>query len=174
MPITVKIKGIDILLKKKLTRIMESPLSKPEWQTIGDNVVDKMLKLIASGVSTVRGSGLPTKMFAYKNPDKYPGKRSFINADGDRVTTKAKSTVNLHLTGNMLDALRADSFNNGFLIEYKTNKADKKETGHRDGKNGQPRRPTIPFTELGEDFAASIRKIWDDAIRKRIKQIIKS
>jgi hypothetical protein len=162
------IKGINKIAEK--LESLKDPFKKNEWQEIGDEMVDQMKKLIAGGTSTVRSGEFSARMPGYKranDKDGYPNtvKKQFPNKD--------KRPVNLFLSGKMLAALKAIGLKQGVQIQYSTDSADKKESGHRAGVNTQPKRPTIPFTKQGEDFAASIRKIFDTALRKRYRELLK-
>ena len=150
-------------LQKRLESLTE--LTRQEARDVGTEVVREMKSLIASGVSPIKGSGISPKFAPYKNPKKYPGRR------------KPHTPVNLSLTGKMMDSLgfvvlpRGD--NKGFAahIGYDSVQSTLKESGHREGVHGQPRRPTIPDANRGETFVASIiaayRQVVVDAIQKR-------
>lgn len=139
-------------------------LTQPEARDVGQRAVERMKRLISAGQSPIEGPGISARFAPYKKPERYPGKR------------KPHSPVNLRLTGEMLDDLhygiRPDG-EGGFVAEigYTDTKQILKESGHREGQNGQPRRPTIPDPSRGESFVSSItdayRKVVLDAIRKR-------
>jgi hypothetical protein len=57
-------------------------------------------------------------------------------------------------------------------ILYESSLSRKKESGHREGVNGQPKRPSLPLVEFQEQWSQSIqavvRKILDVRIRAKI------
>lgn len=137
-------------------------LKREEAEQIGKQTVAAMKSLIASGTSPIEGKG---KFAPYKHPQRYPGKR------------KAHSPVNLRLTGEMLDSLGyvvlPRNGKDGFAayIGYDSVQSTLKESGHREGVNGQPRRPTLPNAGKGERFVSAIveayRKVVMTGFRKR-------
>lgn len=155
---------IPIAQIKALNDRLESlhTLTRTEAAEVGARAVSAMKDLISGGQSPIQGKG---RFPAYKNPEKYPGKK------------KPHSPVNLRLTGEMLDSLGfvvlPEPGGKGFSVSigYNSVQSTLKESGHREGVNGQPKRPTIPDATRGERFASSVldamRKVVLDAIRKR-------
>jgi len=142
----------DVL--KQLERLKD-PIDKPTADLVGKEVVDEMKSLIASGKSPIAGNG---NFPRYINPKKYPGKQ------------KPASPVNLFLTGKFLAALRATTKKGDTGIDtyvgFRSSNQSKKESGHREGVNGQPSRPIIPDGD--ESFVLSIRKIIRKIYEDRI------
>jgi len=144
-------------------------LTRQDAKDLSKDVVKQMKRMISKGQSTVKGGGFGGRMPKYKNRKRYPGKR------------KPARPVNLELTGKQLKALKGRSLNIGgeniAVVQYNTTDAVDKETGHREGVNGQPKRPTLPDTDSGEEFAASINKIivkkMDAAMKRYIKKTTK-
>ena len=68
-------------LKKALEDI-KKPIDRDTAEKVGEDIVDDMKRLIATGQSPIKGNG---RFPAYKDPKKYPGKR------------KSRSPVNLAL-----------------------------------------------------------------------------
>ena len=139
---------------------LKKPITRSDAEEVGEGVVDEMKNLITKGVSPIEGNG---RFEGYKNPARYPGKR------------KPKTPVNLTLSGDFLDALQYSTVQSpsGYAtkIFYQGTKEDKKEQGHREGANGQRKRPTIPIG--GETFAARIQRVFAEIYNKRIKIITK-
>lgn len=135
-------------------------LKRDEALNVGARTVEAMKRLISGGQSPIQGRG---RFAPYKHPKKYPGSR------------KPASPVNLRLSGDMLDNLGYTALQSegGYVahVGYSDPKQILKESGHREGVNGQPARPTIPDASRGEKFASSVvdayRKVVLDAIRKR-------
>lgn len=133
---------------------------------MGNTLREEMIDTIKRGVSPIEGDG---RFPAYKNPSRYPDKVR------DLFPNKRRRPVNLRLSGRFWDALTykitGDSRlqfgrRSGPSIEVgfydRTNFL--KERGHREGANGQPRRPIIPAR--GEAFSRRIvRKVRDRLIR---------
>ena len=139
---------------------LKDPIDKPTAELVGTEVVEEMKSLIASGKSPIAGNGAFPK---YINPKKYPGKQ------------KSKSPVNLFLTGKFLAALRATTkkgtTGQDTYVGFRSSNQAKKESGHREGVNGQPERPIIPIGD--ESFVLSIRKIIREIYEARIDFLTK-
>lgn len=126
-------------------------------EAIGMLIVRRVKDLILKGESPIESKG---KFPAYKNPEKYPGKR------------KPHRPVNLTLSGDMLNALRYRINQAKVLVTilYQDKKSKLKELGHREGANKQPRRPTIPQAQ--ERFRKTIMQdaqaIADRALKRAI------
>jgi hypothetical protein len=146
-------------LKKELKKY-EAPIDKKTADKIGRAVVQRIKDLVKVGLSPVKG--FPTRFPRYKNPDKYPGDR------------KNKSPVNLKLTGHMLKNLifqTAKRGKNYFVsVGYlRDDFAADKESGHREGVNAQPKRPTIPQGK--ETFREAILVEIQEIIEERIENL---
>ena len=122
---------ISSALQKALKESIK-PIDDTTAKRVGIDVIDEMKDLISKGISPIQGDG---KFPKYKNPKRYPGNR------------KPKSPVNLKLTGDFLNELKfritPESFGKGTELFF-GNDQEKKESGHRDGVNGQPKRPIMP------------------------------
>jgi hypothetical protein len=57
-------------------------------------------------------------------------------------------------------------------IGYDDQLSIKKESGHREGVNDQPSRPTIPVIKNGEEFASRIQQAYLRILNAAIKRII--
>jgi hypothetical protein len=154
--VTVKV-NYDKLLKK--FKELERPIDRETSMEVGRAIVAEMKDKIAAGKSPIKGREFPP----YKKPDKYPGNK------------KAHSPVNLYLTGQMLSRLRyqveESKYGWSVFIGYTNDRAAAKEQGHREGKNKQPRRPTIP--SKNERFDTTIRQIYEKLYRERIAKLVK-
>lgn len=158
-------KRISNNIAKKIADI-KSPLTRSDANKLAGEVVREMKELIGSGYSPIKGSGISTRLAAYKNPKKYPGSR------------KAHTPVNLELYGDMLADLSASAkqaAGGGFVVEvgYSDSAQQVKEKGHRLGANSQPKRPTIPQAKTGETFANSIQSLYLDSFQAAIERIIR-
>lgn len=147
-------------LAKKIDRVLK-PVDKATAQKAGNATVRMMKRKIAGGNSPIMGKG---RFPSYKNPTKYPGK------------LKSHTPVNLKLTGAMLKNLKAKASLSRILgwvfsIGYRDPDQADKETGHRRGKFGQPRRPTIPIK--GEQFSGPIAKVYVKIFRARMRKLIR-
>jgi hypothetical protein len=157
-------------LKKKLNKKIDlSALPKQEMQAIAKLTVKEIKKSVSKGISPIEGA---QRFPAYKNPENYPDKIK------KRFPSKRRRPVNLELSGDFLKNLK-------FKIENKVKKLGKfvekreikvgffdeesinKEKGHRDGANGQPKRPIIPNKK--EDFKRRIK----NSIVKEFKKIFR-
>lgn len=143
------------LLKEVNKKVNLKKLTRRDLSKIGEATTDAMLDNIKKGISPITGKRFP----AYKNPDKYPG------------GLKPPRPVNLELDGDFLADLeyKVKTGKRPRLdIGYFTSLSAKKEKGHREGANGQPKRPTIPkgkesfskkiTLEIAEEFADVLSK----------------
>lgn len=160
MGLRIKInkKRLDAVLKA-CDEFKTELVDKPTAGVIGAQVTNKMLDLIAKGTSPIKGNG---RFPGYKDPKKYPG------------DLKAKRPVNLWLSGDFLSSLtfitEPAKYGYATTIFYK-GEEDKKESGHRVGVHGQPKRPTIPVK--GEEFVVVIQRIVSKIFKERINQLLK-
>lgn len=162
--ITLKVSNLGAFgfPQKKLQQVL-SEFNKRDLKAVGNDVIKEMKDLISKGVSPIRQVG---RFEAYKNPEKYPKKVI------GRFPSKKQKPVNLSLSGNFLKSLNVLSSNNGKLtIGFNSKLSEEKEQGHRDGANGQRKRPIIP--KSGEEFAVSIQKIIIDEMVKRLNALFK-
>jgi hypothetical protein len=155
--ITAKVKISPAFLKK--IDSISNVMNKTTATKVGEEVVDQIKTFTAGGVSPIAGNG---KFPAYKDPKIYPGDR------------KPKSPVNLRLSGDFMSSLRATTKPDGkdyvAVVSYPGNE-NKKEQGHRDGANSQPKRPTLPVK--GETFAEKIKAAYTKIIEDRIDKLAK-
>ena len=147
-------------LNDDLANLPKKALDSNTANRVGRLVIAEMKREIESGVSTIKGKG---RFPAYKNVGKYPGNR------------KPRSPVILRLTGNFLVDLKhrviqaAQGF--GFSVGYRTKSEQQKELGHREGANGQRKRPTIP--QGSEEFSTEIERVIVDEYTQRINKVLK-
>lgn len=149
---------------------------------MGEQVVITMKEMISKGISPIREVG---RFPAYKHQrvkGKYPANQK------NNYPDKKQRPVNLTLSGEFLSALSYRVLIGkkkglwpveiGYLktptiidrlFRGKVS-ASKKEEGHREGVNGQPKRPTIPQGD--EQFAAKIQKIIFGAYRESYKRYV--
>ena len=164
-----KSKEIERIVKDAVKRkrdIALSLLPNTQLQNLGDQFVDRMKKNIEAGQSPI--SGQPARFPGYKNPDKYPkGLPKRFN--------KKPRPVNLTLTGAFLKALISRVItrsNNKFLqITFNSEEQGIKEVGHRDGANGQPKRPIIPLAGR-EDFIAPLRRFLESTYKEILRAVL--
>jgi len=156
--------NLEINLSRQLEELLKNKkdvIDRATADEVGKQVVEEMKNVISSGISPIEGVG---KFPQYKNPKRYPGNK------------KSRTPVNLSLTGAFQDALTYKSVDadSGKATEifYKGNKEEIKERGHREGANGQPKRPTLP-ADSGQNFSARIRLIYTNLIRDRILKVLK-
>lgn len=143
----------------ELTDDVKHPIDKKTMEEVGSIIVEQIQKETAKGRSPIAGKG---SFPAYKNPDKYPG------------TQKPHTPVNLRLTGDMMDSLThkavSDGDNYSSEVFYSGRENDKKEQGHREGANKQPKRPTIPVGS--EKFTKQISDLYIKVIQERLFRVL--
>lgn len=134
---------------------------------IGDAVIEEMQSAIAKGISPIKQAG---RFPAYK----WAGKKSLARKSGskkkdadrifsnkypfsvqDKFPQKKERPVNLKLSGSFLKNLKAKVLNNKLYIGFFEEPWTLYESGHREGVNGQPKRPIIP-DGVKEEFSQSI------------------
>lgn len=163
-----------IKLKTKITGILNKPgteiVSRATADDLGKSIVARMKKMITAGISTIEGNGRFPKYKHAGKPDKYPA-----IARGD-YPNKRQSPVNLTLSGEMLKNLSSTPVrtgkNWGPEISY-TGDAALKESGHREGVRGQPKRPTIPDARKGEKFNQTIMSLITETFTKAMSDFLK-
>lgn len=157
--ITVQVDLSDFT--KQLKTLESKPISKTKTQVIGNQFITLMKELIARGISPIKGIG---RFPAYKHAgdeNKYPATKG-----------KPARPVNLSLTGNFLNNLKAYVLKEGALeVGYRDPKEALKEKGHREGAGGQPARPTLP--EGKEAFAETLQEFLVDELTGAIEDQFK-
>ncbi len=144
--------------KKQVNKFTDMKrLNERETVTLARAWVEKIKEEIARGLSPLTRKKFPK----YKDPERYPGDR------------KAHAPVNLELSGDFLADLKVKNvITSGKQIVvnlgYGSQKSRNKELGHRDGANGQPKRPTLP--EGNEDFSSFLNKELTAAYVKLIEK----
>lgn len=159
----------------KLQKYFEDSAQKAKVKAtrqVAQFIQSKMLDLISKGISPINGrarfEGYAAQRQINKNKKAYPDnlKKDFPN--------KRKRPVNLKLSGKFLKSLKAypvtaSKIKIGYTSEY----GKKLESGHREGVNGQPERPTIPEMP-GESFArpilSGILKLFRDSFAEQLKK----
>lgn len=118
----------------------------------------RLNRALASSTKRKLSSSIETRKSAIRDikADKYP-----YNTEEFKQGSKRVRPVNLFLTGEFLFHLEAVlvgvAGKYGLEIGFFTPDQAIKEIGHREGANGQPKRPIIPIDR--EDFAQSIQNI---------------
>lgn len=128
------------------------------------------------GSVRVRQRALTERLSRLNRAEKEGAKRGYpYNTKQFKAGTKFLRPVNLFLTGKFLQSLTftVAKVGKGAKIEigYFQPKQAVKEQGHREGANGQPKRPTLP--RKGESWAQTIQldimRILREAIVKATK-----
>lgn len=153
--------------KKKFKRKLEiaikqksdlSNLKTKSLEQVAKTLLREIFDRVKSGISPISGK----RFQAYKDVKKYPGDR------------KPQRPVNLFLSGQFLESL-VTRIKTGktpsITIFFDNQLANDKEQGHREGANGQRKRPIIP--QGSEGFAAGIleavRQVFSAVIDKDFK-----
>lgn len=164
----IQLDAIIKRLKKQLKTAAKIPTSSTA-RKLGKIVVKEMKNNISKGISPIQGKG---RFPGYKragDKDGYP------NTVRRQFPAKRRRPVNLKLSGAFLRMLRgkpkkvgrAFSPNVGFF----DNLSRKKESGHRDGVNGQPKRAIIPVG--GESLKKSILIRVEKAFKAAILKVVR-
>lgn len=145
---------------QELERKGLNALSKSELDFLGNQVRSKVVQVISQGQSPI--TGWPSRFPGYKNPEKY------IKSVKSNFPNKKARPVNLKLSGEFLDSLYIKGLKRGdenyLNVGFNGFENELKELGHREGVNGQPKRPIVP-SESGEDYIAPIRRFLSEAFK---------
>jgi len=181
--------NLDKLLKKA-----PQAFDQAFGELLGKEVIDAMKKDIARGISPILGDG---RFPAYKGVEAAQairkgaakgksGKQARLDAKQLEKKTYPKSVnykfpdkkprpVNLKLSGDFLSKLSwklrgvAEKFD--VAIGFFDSLSVKKESGHREGVNGQPQRPVIP-SKRGEYFSERIQRLIVKLFRERVRKFL--
>lgn len=163
---------------KKKAQEQISKLNTAELMSIGMAAVDEMKSAISKGLSPIKGNG---RFPAYK----WAGKKALARKSGTKKRSelnrefqnkypysamnefpdKKERPVNLKLSGDFLNNLKAKVMRGKIYIGFFEQPWAKYEEGHREGVNGQPKRPIIPSDE-DEQFS--------DTILRRLVKVVQS
>ncbi len=149
---TVKFKPDNI------TAVLEEMKSTRVQKYVGDMIVDQMKDSIAAGVSPVKGE---RRFEKYKDPKKYP------------AGVKPNLPVNLYLSGDMLEALKAFPEEDKVMIGIRDGAMAARAIDHNSGTNHMPRRHFLP-TSKGDELTVSITRSIKSLYTKLMRDIIKS
>lgn len=154
-------------VRQKLEQIKD-PMRAKDAKALGAIVIAGMKDLISKGISPIAGMG---RFPAYKNP-----RMGYPSTVRKEYPSKRNTPVNLYLSGDFIAALNAQVQTIGSaartIVGYFDSKEAKKEKGHREGANTQPKRPTIPSGS--ETFAQRIQVEILKFTRETLDRIIKS
>lgn len=156
---------------KQIRRILDTELKNVQrgfrnanYKPVGKSVVNEMKNLIGKGISPIRGEG---RFPRYKNTEVYPGRVR------KKFPSKRNRPVNLNLSGQQIRSLTfriRKGLTSTLRVGYFNRKAALKESGHRDGVNAQPKRPTIPSGT--EQFAVRVKRVINREIFRISRKIV--
>ena len=158
---------------KKLKRL-KRPVTATEAGAMGKAVVREMRGMISKGISPIRDiKRMEPYRGGYKDRIR---KKGSITVGGIKFTKRLRP-VNLKLTGKFLKALKSkvERSVSGFspIVGYFKQSEQLKEQGHREQKNDQGFRPTIPQAPR-EQFALKIQQIilkfLNSALKKQVQK----
>lgn len=177
-------------LKKEIERSIkpkvEDSIKQQDLVQVGVAACNRMVELISRGISPIEGKG---RFPAYKWAGKLNDIRKKLGAKNSKKISRAiKATkypysamdeypnkrvrpVNLTLSGKFLEDLQPRVSGKKLKIGYHDNLSSKKESGHREGVNGQPKRPTIPIgnEKLNASVYKEILNTLDSILRKKFR-----
>lgn len=161
---------IEKEIKRLFKTEIEGQIKQQDLLKVGVAACNRMLELIARGISPIEGKG---RFAEYKWAGNLKAIKKQLGAKNSKKIAKAiKSSkypysamkkypnkkvrpVNLQLSGEFLNDLQPRVQGKELTIGYH-GKSALKESGHREGVNGQPSRPTIPIRN--EKLNASVFK----------------
>ena len=152
MPLKIKGQVEAVLRLGRLQRRIKKNFSK----TLKREIVDVLVEVILKGRSPVKkGSGVPWKQYSKKYAKRKYGSES------------TRRPVNMLLSGEMLDSLKAKQLRNGRIRIF----FDSKTAKFHDKKGkGRVHRPLLPKgkQEFRREIDTAIRKILRRAVRKSV------
>lgn len=160
----VKVSQLSDSLKREIAKRFDDTLkglNSNELEAIGKIVVQEIENDVLKGINPISGFGA-RRFPEYKNPSNYPDK-----ARKD-FPAKRRRPVNLFLSGDFLFFLRPFVKGQKIFIGFSDPLSIKKEQGHRDGANGQPKRPIIP--QGSETFNKRIIRVIKEAFSNQINK----
>lgn len=164
-----------------------SSFNSTDLKEIGESAIAEMKTLVSQGISPIKGYGrfpgykwvsaanaLVKSKKATRKQARNLTKNKYPYSVMRKFPNKQVRPVNLKLSGDFLSALKARP-QSGAKKTVKIGIFDEsqavKEQGHREGANGQPKRPIIPIGN--EEFSPSIyRRIVDTVtgiVRRKFK-----
>lgn len=199
MEIKLTQKQVQIERLKEKLRKLRTPVDKNTAHAIGALVVKEMSDMIGKGISPIEGAGRfpaykaqtrvkvlnklaksasgrgdKAKAKSLRSKSKDAKKGYPYNTKEFKEGKKRDRPVNLFLTGDMMRDLTYEPIerNGSWLTEigYFTIDSILKEIGHRDGVNGQPKRPTLPQGQEG--FAQRIQRILFRIYQERVRHLL--
>lgn len=162
---TIDLAQVQRDLERQIKKEMQNTanlkkIKKSELEEISDIIIDEIKESVSKGKSPIKGNGRFPK---YKNEERYPDRAR------KQFPAKRRRPVNLFLSGdflkNLVSKVKAGK-NPKILIGFFDTLSKKKEQGHREGANGQPKRPIIP--KGSEEFSPIIKR----AIFKKMVQVL--
>jgi hypothetical protein len=172
--VKVLVSAIPALLDKKLGKEI---ITKAVARIMGQDAIREMKDMISKGISPIRQAGRFDAYKATKESDPALRNKGYPFSVKREYPSKRQRPVNLHLSGKQLADLIfkvvPGKWGSAVEIGYFTPLSAAKESGHREGVNGQPKRPTIPNSKLGESFAIRIDKILTETVQSAVDKFIK-
>lgn len=145
-------------------------IKRSDHERIAERIVSEMKRLIATGRSPVKDIGRFVQYAAVRKSNK----TSYPFNVRDRFPSKAKTPVNLKLSGEFLDTLGYKATSKGSEIGHIDPDARTRELfdTHNEGKNKNvPKRKYLP-NKRGEEFTVSIMRLIVRLYSDTIKKII--
>lgn len=166
-------KGLDKAVKSiqdRIRKIRKDAIDSITAKRVGDEIVRLMKSEIKSGKSPIAGKGgFPAYRGSYRERIQRTGKINGFNKSLQPVNLKVSGQMLRNLKPFVLKTLSASGFQT--IVGYRGTLAQQKEKGHREGVNGQARRPTIPQDD--ERFNRKINKRINEIYLKRLNQLLK-
>lgn len=149
------IQDLGIEIKGSATRAVK----KAVLEEAGDRMIELIRGYALTGVSPISGNG---KFPAYRGSYRDRIKRG-------QIPGKSLTPVNLELTGDFLTNLTREVLpDKTLLIGFDDELSQKKEQGHREGANGQAKRPIIPVKD--EVYKKKIMDVYYSAVTAAIEK----
>jgi hypothetical protein len=160
-----KVNTTALINLRKFVKDIPKSIDDRTTKIIALSVREKMLDLISRGISPILGNG------------RFPGYKRAGDKDGypknvrKKFPDKRNRPVNLFLSGDFLESIKASGRNLIVKIEITGSKNKLKEQGHRERAGGQPARPIIPSEN--EEFNATIKQMILKMMKAAVKSAVK-
>lgn len=168
-----QLKDIGLSLEKAIKSIMNDRTTN----RVAQQVIVDIKKRVARGQNPIRE--WPRRYEKYKNATVSKGKRrGYPFSVQKQYPNKKQRPVNLQLSSDMLGDMDYTIDRNipgsaKIDIDYQTDLSKNKESGHREGVNGQPKRPILALTEKKEQYISPIQRNARTAVQARVQKVIK-
>lgn len=180
-----KLSDLNKVIRDALNKVvgqLNDSIGKNGAKQVGEAMIVEMKSLISKGISPIGKGGSGKKFPAYKavksalsrksKKKKSTKKKGYPYSVQKQYPSKKAQPVNLKLSGEFLDDIIVESISKdkkGLKLDLGFSKQINrdKEEGHREGANGQPKRPII--TLPSEEYGQKMKLAGEEVLKKILK-----